>query len=282
MALVVESTGTGTRTATSTDLTITKPASVAVGDLLVTIIGWKNSTVRSLNTLSGWTRLSGYTGDDTLGINIFWKTADSGDVSASDYTWSMSGNCSYMSGATMRISGHAVGNEIAANEYDTASETDTSIPFTTASSPVSANSLLISALVTLDNVTVTAYASTPSATFTERADLPLAELCFGVATAPYTGTTQITSRDFTTSGSVSATQLGGFVIVNGTQNATGSNALLSADADSFSPTASSGTTGTNTLLSADADVFVPTAKGTSPTQWAPQSKPTTTWTPQSK
>jgi len=133
------------------------------------------------------------------------------------------------------------------------------------------------ALVGRDNVTVSTYGSTPSATFTERADLPLAELCFGVATAPYTGTAQITSRDFTTSGAMSSTQLGSIIIINGIQNATGTHALLSADAGFFVPAGSSGTLGTTSLLSADADFFDPTARATAPTGWVAESKPSTSW-----
>lgn len=281
MALVVESTGTGTREATSPDLTITKPASVAVGDLLVTAIGWKNGISRSLTTLSGWTALQ-VSGSDVIGIAVFWRTATSADVSATDYTWSMSGNCSWMSGVMLRISGQPTGSEIASSEIDTANETDTTVTFTTASSPTTSESLIIMGVSGVNSVSLSSYATTPTATFTERADLPLAELFFGVATAPYTGTTQVTSRVFTTSGNVSTTQFSFFLFVNVIQNASGSNALLSADADFFAPTASSGTLGTTALLSADADFSAPTSKATSPTQWTPATKPSTTWTPISK
>lgn len=257
---VVESVGTGTREDTSATLTITKPASVAVGDLLVAIIGWRNGVSRSLSTLSGWTALN-VSGSDVYGLGSFWRIADAADVAASDYTWSMSGNTSWMSGAILRISGQATGNEINGNESDTASESDTTISFTTAATPVSSSSLIIMAISGISNVNLSAYSTTPSATFTEQADLPLAQLLFGVATAPYSGTTQITSRDFTTSGSVTTPQISVFLFVNGVVDASGTNALLSADADFFAPAASSGTSGTAALLSADADHFAVSGRG---------------------
>lgn len=280
MALVVESVGTGTREAASTDLTITKPASVAVGDLLITVIGVDGGGGATLTTLSGWTLLQNNISG--TGIACYWRTATSADVSATDYTWSMSGNTTEMSGVILRISGQPTGSEIASSEIDTASETDTTVTFTTASAPTTSESLIIMGVSGVNNVSLSSYATTPSATFTERADLPLTSFFFGVATAPYTGTTQVTSRVFTTSGNVSGTQYSVLLFVNVIQNASGTTALLSADADFFAPTASSGTSGTTALLSADADFSAPTSKSTSPTQWTPVTKPSTTWTPISK
>lgn len=273
----VQSTGTGSRDTNTATLIITKPASVAVGDVLVAVMGWQNGTSRSLSTLSGWTLLQN-SGSAVVGLAAFWKVADSGDVSASNYTWSFSGNTLYASGAILRINGTPVGSEIAASEIDVTTGNSTSFSFTTAVTPQTVTSLVISAFLanpTIGGViNVDSYTSNPSITFTERADLPwTGALVFGIASGAHSGITQITQRTFTTSGNVNADILSVIVVLNDPQNASGTSALLSADADFFAPAGSAGTTGTTVLLSADADLFDVDGRGDVMPVWRNVDKP---------
>ena len=85
MAIVFESSATTTDTATSS-ITATKPTGVAVGDLLV-CMGYGYRNLGHVDTPTGWTEL--YNSKSvTKDIWAQYKVADSGDVSATDYTWS--------------------------------------------------------------------------------------------------------------------------------------------------------------------------------------------------
>lgn len=253
---------------------------------MVALVGFYNSTVRTISTPSGWTYIQGTSA--TVGMYAFWKTANSGDVSASDYTFSASGNTTKMAGVILRISGQAVGNEVV-SEYDTDNVSSTTLTYTTALTPVSPESLLIMAVVGrgASNPTVSGYASTPSATWTERSDLSFEagtiDFFFGVATAPYTGTTQLTAREFTLSASSNSdSQTSVIVAVNALQNASGTSALLSISPTFFSPAASAGTTGSSALHAASPTFPVPFARATTPPQWTNQTKGSAAWTNQTK
>lgn len=78
----------GATAAASTTLTITKPTSLAVGDLMVATIG-KDDDVSISTGPTGWTNraeASGTAGNDNNG-SIWDKVADAADVAASNFTW---------------------------------------------------------------------------------------------------------------------------------------------------------------------------------------------------
>jgi len=271
-----QSIGTVSRIAASTDVVIPKPSGVAVGDILVAYIGYRESSVRTVNTLSGWTYLHGASA--TVGMYAFWKTADSGDVSASNYTFTGSGNLTTASGCILRISGQATGNEIV-SEYDADNVTSTTLTYTTAVTPSTPESLITMAFVGrgASAPTLSGYTTTPSATFTERADLGIedgaTDFFFGVATAPYTGTSQITSRGVTLSAASNTDgQVSIIVVVNAPLSATGTNALLSVSPAFFDENGVAGTTGSNTLLSVSPTMFGQNGTVSQPTVWTPQDK----------
>lgn len=272
-----QSVGTGSRIATSTDITITKPSSVAVGDILVALIGYRDVSARTINTLSGWTYLQGVS--NTVGMYAFWKTATSGDVSATDYTFSASGTAAYMSGAIIRASGQAVGNETV-SEYDTDNVTSTTLTYTTALTPTTAESLLVMAFVGrgASAPTLSGYTSTPSATWTERADLGIedgaTDFFYGIATAPYSSASQITSRGVTlSSASNSDGQVSVIVAINAPTDASGTVALHAVSPTFFAPSASAGTSGTAALHTASPTFFDPESYANQPPVWSNADKP---------
>lgn len=287
MAFVVESTATKTFTAGTTAV-ITKPTGLAVGDLLVAQLGAVSTGAAiTYTTLAGWSLAANGGGSDYT-TSIQYKIADSGDVAASNFTFTCT-SASHTCGSLLRVSGPRPTSVLAEAEGDTlASGGTTAISFSAALTPFVANSLVVTALMgaaTDGTGTISGFTSTPSITFTEVLDTSVdnstRDPIFGSAYGLYTGTADITAYGATLSGSKDQ-HYGVIASFTPLVNASGSNALLSADADVFVPAASSGTLGTNALLSADADLFTPTAKGTSPTQWSPASKPSTTWTPTSK
>lgn len=278
--------GTGTTTGAST-VVITKPTGVIVGDLLLAMIGLTTSANRTINTLTGWTYITG--ANDFRSVHAFWRIATAADVSASNYTFTASAGTPTMTGAILRISGHAVGAEIGAQEHDNDNVTSTTLTYTTASTPISPENLIIMAVVGTGatNPNVTAYTTTPSATFTERADLGLEiganDHFFGLATAPYTSLVQITSRQFTISTtSEGAGQASALVIVSALQDASGTVSLHAVSPTFFNSAASAGTSGTVALHAVSPTFPTLNGRGSKAGTWTDQIKPPATWVQETK
>jgi hypothetical protein len=76
-------------TNSASQITITKPTGLAVGDLMVAVIGKDDDVL--INLPSGWSSPAGLfygtaSGND-LYSRIFYKVADAADVAASNFTW---------------------------------------------------------------------------------------------------------------------------------------------------------------------------------------------------
>lgn len=88
-------------TTTSGSITITKPSSVAVGDLLIAVIGTQNSISTAP---TGWTALTNKsTASGYINVYVYYVVATSTQVSATDFTWTASTN--FMVGGISRITG---------------------------------------------------------------------------------------------------------------------------------------------------------------------------------
>ena len=93
-----------------TTLVMTKPAGLAVGDLLLAYVVFTQSATGSPTLPSGWATASGgstaWDATTFAGTYVAWKIADSGDVAASDFTFTSSGGSPYStSGIIRRITG---------------------------------------------------------------------------------------------------------------------------------------------------------------------------------
>lgn len=216
---------------TATAITINKPSGLAVGDDMVMIVGYGDPSMPTPSTPSGWTQILS-TVQGSAGLISYRKTADSGDVAASNFTLSFTGgtgNIRFIQGVIIRIDGQAPGSEIGASEGDISTSTSTTINYTLASTPVIANSLVIVAFAGNDGSlagtpTVTSYTLTPSVTMTERADLgifssPIGQW-FGVATGSYSGTSQFTQSSIVVNEAPDDDQVHQFIIVTPQQNVT--------------------------------------------------------------
>lgn len=302
MALVVESTSTVTAN-NATSLTITKPTGVAVGDLLIIASG--GTGLSSVPACSGFT--TGVTKvQDNSGTNIdlniilLYRIADASDVSASNYSITGYGASGAGNAAMFRISGWSSGNPFYASATDGGSMDATSA--TTSQTGLTlvtpASQLLINltcfysnpaslSTATFGTYTVTSADSNP--TWTEVVDSTVdisgttAKYCTGVAYANRTATSTITGYSTTISSDANGGSDGYasiFAVIVEPVAAQGTNALLAVDQDTFFANAGAtvGTQGSNALHEAGATFFNQSGNATNPTQWTNETKPSTTWT----
>lgn len=121
MALTYQSSQTNNTGTGTTTVVVTKPVSLAVGDIMVGMICAQGGT----GTFpGGWTILGNVNNNESS--TLAWKIADSGDTAASNFTFTSS-FASRLSGAIARISGSdtSVGSYTGAGGTSTASITPT-------------------------------------------------------------------------------------------------------------------------------------------------------------
>lgn len=140
MALVVASTST-VATNNANDLTITKPSGVASGDLLVIVATGEhdgnNGLGNAVISCSGFTKQlspardgDNSNTDRNVGSVFLWKIADSGDVSASNYTISLAGSETLGLATMFRITGWTSGNPIFTSTSSNSSISPSSLSLT--------------------------------------------------------------------------------------------------------------------------------------------------------
>ena len=276
------STTVTTSSANAASLTITKPTGLAVGDLLVAFITAIAGGAFPIDTPAGWTMTLYDSNSSTRKFGVFTKVADSSDVAAANFTFTTSGGASAMVGVLVRCSGVASGSEITASEFDE-TFTTSSPSFTGASTPATTDSLVLMAMTGWDNgglITVSGYASTPSKTWTELADLNInqgtIDPFLAVASAQSGSLTQITAYSATLSATPDTCD-GALIIIRPPTNATGTNALFSIAPAFFDENGRADTRGTNTLLEVSPTINTQNGRATSPTQWQNEDKPSTAW-----
>lgn len=147
MAIVVESTATNSVSSASS-ITVTKPTGVAVGDLLIFVGTLSDAGGETISTESGWTLLNSYQTLTTTNINVQYKVADSGDVSASNYTFDATGTCDFLVASIMRVSGYATNDLFGSVEnVSEAAASSTTISLATNRTPPEDGALFIIAFV---------------------------------------------------------------------------------------------------------------------------------------
>jgi hypothetical protein len=174
--VTVPTTSTGTGTGT---LTITKPSGLAVGDGMVAqIYAFLNAAsggaVPSFNTPTGWTIVSTAQTDSTLnqGQCVFAKVADSADVAATNFTFTVTGSSGtpVTRGAIIRTSGNDTTS--AFDQGNSGKTTATTALSSSGITPTRANSLLLILTGIAGNIRVSGYAvaTTNPSTWTELYD----------------------------------------------------------------------------------------------------------------
>jgi hypothetical protein len=171
MAVTVASSSTA-YSASGTSLVITKPSGLAVGDLM--LAGIRNDDGGNGITLpSGWTILVS-TFNPFSFVYTHYKYADSGDVAASNFTWTAQ-NSTIMAGGILRVTG---ASPVIGSAYLAGAQTNTASPsFVTGVTPTRANSLLVIFLFSMQNsnASMGGYAiATSNPTWTEQFDITMA------------------------------------------------------------------------------------------------------------
>lgn len=281
-APVVASSSTNSNAGTS--VVVTKPTGVAVGDVLVAIVTAYDTGSFDLDTPSGWTRQHYPSSPTNRRWALYTKIANSGDVSASDYTFSTGGVANAIVAGIARVTGAASGNEILTTEYDEASGT-ASPSFTGTSTPTSADILVLMAICTNGTAgvpTTSSYASTPSMTWTEVFDTALdfssEDPSVALASAVTANSTQITAYSASLSTSKS-TIWGSLLLIQPVVNASADVGHLAVTPVIFGITSSNTATAAVGHLSAPPTINgLPAVSSSDSTQWTNPDKPSTTWT----
>jgi len=263
-------------------LVITKPAGLAVGDLMVAILS-KSDTINSqdsdINTASGWTLRGERKFNDSDGeLNIQTKVAASGDVAAGNFTFTTDNPC-FVGGVIVAVSDPASGAEFQSIEMDSTGSV-TVLSNTSALTPLVANTLIIVAIAsqTGNDTTTSAFSSTPSITFTERADFVRGSVTddpsLAIATGVYTGTSEITAYGATLSNA--ALTASSLILINPQVNATAAVSPMDV------PPAINGVVATNDVsLDVGHMDTEPVVNGLiskkTPTPWRNPDKPSSNW-----
>ncbi len=276
MAVSYQSVAT-TAYATSSDIVIAKPSGLAVGDLMIGVVQALGITDNASITSSGWTQSTGSTAYD---FEILYKIATSGDVAASNFTFTTDGS-KFCAGAIVRIQNGAGANMTVGTMFNAGSS---STPvYTTGITPTEANALLLFftfATGTFGTATVSNYAITTSnPSWTESYDQTGNGTADGVMAMAYATRPETTGTgDFscTYSGSVSS---GGLLIsVPEKIDVTVSPAVIGVVASVQAPSVSADANVTiASTLSVTASVQAPTVSMPADT-WTNQDKSSSSWT----
>lgn len=171
MAADVITSSTGTNSPSVTDVTTDKPTGLAVGDLLLVCVSANGAAANpAIDTATGWTIIDSMRTSDTSASKAMWKTADSSDVAASTFTFTVPQTCNVITAQLLRIAGHNASSPITGANGATGSS---SIPTFSGVTPIVSSSLLIlcGSATAATGITFSGYAvATNNPTWTERYD----------------------------------------------------------------------------------------------------------------
>lgn len=258
----------------SSDVTVTKPTGLAVGDLMIFWLVSSGGTVDPVN-LSGWTYIGyqGIGGPDKASY-VCYKYATSGDVAASNFTWT--GTSSGGLGAIIRITGASnLSSLIVTSATDVNKTTNTSTPsFTGITPPSRGNNLILQLWYASTSVSsIDTYAiATSNPSWTEILDVASGtSFC---ASAAYGLRPQTTATgNFSCVGGSGTTDWNGWIIgITGDQNVVVSDSMTMTD----SKTQKTMITRTDSISISDSVV------GLAQRIWTTVSKNISTWINQNK
>ena len=257
-------------------LVITKPTSLAVGDMMIAGIYSSNGTSAnsvSINTPAGWTQqaLDGLSSSNDM-IACFTKVADSSDVAASNFTFTDTNGAadSYMMGHILRLTNSAIADVVNTNE--SAAATTVVVSTITPNFPSCLFVIFAGASDPSVSPTVSTYAmATDNPTWTERAEQAHTSAgghrgVLAVATATRAATTA-TGNTTVTFGTTP--QIGGAVVIAmPPQNSGSISQATTINAYAFSPIP-------KTEIEAVAEN--PTTDSQTTPAWTNPNKPSATW-----
>ena len=263
MAIAVQSVST---TAMGGGATITKPAGLTVGDLLLAIVADDGFGSAFLTEPAGWTALfrSSSGAGDYAEVLVCYIEATSTETAASDFTFTNAAG-----GILYRISGGVP-----------------SLISSDTGAVIGSQSLVIAIGLTGDNdsdsTSFDSYGVTggASVSFTERYDSSTSSgtrVSLGVADGVYNSGDDITAFSATpTSGGLD--DVAKFLVkIPASQSATASNALFQTTPVVFATLTGSTQEPENDFMDIVPEIFEQSATATNPTVWQNEDKPSTTW-----
>lgn len=267
--------------ATGGNVTITKPTSLAVGDLMVAHLYRQVSSGTGISTLSGWTSLLNSNNGNTT-MSVQYKIAVQADVDATNFTFSGSGADAFMSGAIWRITGSTSAPIDANSSLSAWSGTSANVGIGV--TPTRASDLLlilVGAAAGGNDSDFSGYAvATSNPSWTEAYDVTgtsnLAQIAGAYAIRPETtdtGNVTFSSSASASSGLTCLIAIKNTLDVTVTPNpVTSATAIADETVTGGATVAANPVTTALTIGDADADQAM----------WSNQSKNTTSWTNQSK
>lgn len=243
-------------------LTITKPTSLATGDMMIAVCGVHGKASSGFAPPAGWTIL--FTADDAsnYGAIAFWKIATSGDVAASNFAFTITTTSGDgLVGWIARITGSSfggTGNFTSASDINTSATTTHT--FTPGITPVSNGALYLMGSYARGLGTESGYAiANNNPSWTERVDIQInttRDSTLSLATA--TATSGSASGDYNVTLSTSLEAIGFLISIQESTNLTVSPAVVSATFTVQAPTVAGGANVSPTVVSATFTVQAPT------------------------
>lgn len=282
MAIAIASQSTNISAADVDTVVIDKPTGLAVGDGLVAVIYCYNrfGGTTAITTPTDWTAgafIVNSAAADSHSVGAFYKVADADDVAASNFTFETGGTRVY--GILFRLTGSRT--DVLSTIGDEFSTDDSPYSYTISATPTQPDTLLIAAHAVASNEnwydSNSPVISGTNPTWTKQWNSNV-----DVFTAPYTGTSEITSAAFSVSGTISGDSVGIILAINAQINA---NATLTTTVTGNSAFAPAGSAGAHTSLTTTVtgnEAFDPIAKSRNTTQWENPTKPNTEWDNPSK
>lgn len=290
MAIAFQSVEVANATSGSS-VTVNKPVSLAVGDLMIAHVVVRNNPARIITTLSGWTIIETEQQIDSGNVTstkAMYKIADSSDVAASTFTFAFSGTSNANFGAVYRFTGTSTSTPI--DSSDVAGGGSTLTPnYGGDADPSFANSMLVFLISIAANgsnpaVSTTSVAvSVSNPTWTQVYNTRISTTIVNVSGAYALRTQDTAVGDHTavfSAGGAPTDSTGFLIVIRPTVDSNTSVSAITAAVSQIAPTVQTGATVIASALSARVNLIDPTVQ--LKREWTAQSKTSTTWTSQQK
>lgn len=285
---VVESSQSTITNTDASSVTITKPTGLAVGDIMFAYVATFDTSVHTHTTPAGWTLVEApVAASGRRRLSSFYKVADSGDVAASNFTFSFSASVDKLGGAIIRTSGGVTGGYLS-DSFAVEPTSGTTFNVSTSLTPASGESLVLTTFMPVDfewtvTPTGTSYTLTPTTSMVEVVDVGIrdgGDDGFGlfIARGAYSSTSEITNYGFTSGENFTSALMATVIVLYAPQNATATNALFETSPDTFATLTGSTQSPGNDFQAISPNIFTQSARANSPTAWTNDPKNTTDWT----